>query len=104
MKVHRGLGTKITPVPDQIPPNYSHLLDRFRTWSVEAQKSATATDPLLALKGTGAHLWSDAAPDAIRLSCAAAAGVDLFIANDARLHAKQVAGIQFIVSLDRAPL
>ncbi|MGA8224757.1 MAG: PIN domain-containing protein [Candidatus Acidiferrales bacterium] len=44
------------------------------------------------------------APDAIQLACAAAAGVDLFITNDTRLHAKQVAGIQFIVSLERAPL
>ena len=44
------------------------------------------------------------APDAIQLSCAAAAGVDLFITNDARLHGKHVEGIQFIVPLDRAPL
>src|SRR5579863_5259224 len=43
------------------------------------------------------------APDAIQLACAASAGVDLFITNDARLHAKHVDGIQFIVSLDRAP-
>jgi len=44
------------------------------------------------------------APDAIQLSCAAAAGVDLFITNDTRLQGKQVAGIQFIISLERAPL
>jgi predicted nucleic acid-binding protein len=44
------------------------------------------------------------APDAIQLACAAAARVDLFITNDARLHAKQVEGIQFIVPLARAPL
>jgi len=43
-------------------------------------------------------------PDAIQLACAAAAGVDLFITNDARLQTKQVEGIQFIVPLDRAPL
>ncbi|HEV2349209.1 MAG TPA: PIN domain-containing protein [Terriglobia bacterium] len=43
------------------------------------------------------------APDAIQLACAAAAGVDLFITNDARLHARHVDGIQFIVSLDRVP-
>jgi uncharacterized protein len=42
--------------------------------------------------------------DAIQLACAASAGVDLFITNDARLHAKQVPGIQFIVSLDRVPI
>jgi predicted nucleic acid-binding protein len=44
------------------------------------------------------------APDAIQLACAAAAGVDLFITNDTRLQSRHVEGIQFIVSLDRAPL
>ena len=44
------------------------------------------------------------APDAIQLACAAAARVDLFVTNDARLYSKRVEGIQFIVSLDRAPL
>ena len=44
------------------------------------------------------------APDAVQLACAASAGVDLFITNDARLQNKIVAGIQFIVSLDRVPL
>lgn len=44
------------------------------------------------------------ATDAIQLACAAGAGVDLFITNDTRLHAKQIVGIQFIVSLERVPL
>lgn len=44
------------------------------------------------------------APDAMQLACAAGVGVDLFITNDMRLHAKQVEGIQFIVPLERAPL
>ena len=44
------------------------------------------------------------APDAIQLACAASAGVDLFVTNDARFQGKRVAGIQFIVPLDRAPL
>jgi|SRR5580704_8511606 predicted nucleic acid-binding protein len=44
------------------------------------------------------------APDAIQLSCAASARVDLFVTNDTRLHSKQVAGIQFIVALDRVPI
>lgn len=43
-------------------------------------------------------------PDAIQLACAAAAGVDLFITNDQRLHSKHVEGVQFIVPLERAPL
>lgn len=43
-------------------------------------------------------------PDAIQLACAAAAGVDLFVTNDARLHSIKVEGIQFIVPLARVPL
>jgi predicted nucleic acid-binding protein len=45
-----------------------------------------------------------AAPDAIQLACAATAGVDLFLTNDARLHGVHVDGIHFITSVDRAPL
>ena len=44
------------------------------------------------------------APDAVQLACAASAGVDLFITNDDRLQNRQVAGIQFIVSLQRVPI
>jgi uncharacterized protein len=44
------------------------------------------------------------APDAVQLSCAASAGVDLFITNDDRLQNKHVPGIQFIVPLGRVPI
>jgi predicted nucleic acid-binding protein len=44
------------------------------------------------------------APDTIQLACAAAAGTDLFITNDARLHSMQIPGIQFIVPLNRVPI
>jgi uncharacterized protein len=44
------------------------------------------------------------AADAVQLACAASAGVDLFITNDDRLERERVPGIQFIVSLSRAPL
>ena len=43
-------------------------------------------------------------PDAVQLACAAAAGIDLFITNDAKLQGKQVNGIQFIVSLEKVPI
>jgi predicted nucleic acid-binding protein len=43
-------------------------------------------------------------PDALQLSCAASVGVDLFITNDDRLERERVPGIQFIVSLKRAPM
>jgi len=54
-----------------------------------------------------ANLRSDRAirpPDAIQLSCAASAGVDLFVTNDSRLQGKQVPGVQFIVPLERVPI
>ena len=44
------------------------------------------------------------APDAIQLSCAAAAGVELFVTNDKALHNLAIPGIHFITSLDRIPL
>ena len=44
------------------------------------------------------------APDAIQLATAAAAGCDLFITNDDRLTRVRVAGIQFITSMERAPI
>lgn len=43
-------------------------------------------------------------PDAIQLACAAGAGIDLFVTNDARLQRKQVDGIHFIVPLERVPI
>ena len=42
------------------------------------------------------------APDAIQLSCAATAGVDLFITNDDRLSRQQIPDVKFITSLERA--
>jgi predicted nucleic acid-binding protein len=42
--------------------------------------------------------------DAMQLAVAAAAGIDLFITNDARLSRAIVPGIDFISSLDRAPV
>jgi predicted nucleic acid-binding protein len=38
--------------------------------------------------------------DAIHLSCAAQAGTDLFLTNDAALSGKVIPGIQFIAALD----
>jgi predicted nucleic acid-binding protein len=44
------------------------------------------------------------APDAIQLATAASAGCDLFITNDDRLSQAYVPGIQFIVSMELAPV
>ncbi len=42
-------------------------------------------------------------PDAIQLSCAAAAGVELFVTNDQNLTKLTIRGIHFVTSLDRLP-
>jgi uncharacterized protein len=44
------------------------------------------------------------APDAVQLSCAASAGVDLFVTNDNHLQGKHVNGIHFIVPVGSVPL
>ena len=44
------------------------------------------------------------APDAIQLSCAAAAGVEMFVTNDRGLERLQVPGIHFIAPLMRVPV
>jgi len=44
------------------------------------------------------------APDAVQLACAGSVGTDLFVTNDSRLQTKTVSGIQFISSLDQAPV
>ena len=43
-------------------------------------------------------------PDALQLACAGSVGTDLFITNDTRLRNKAVPGIQFMVSLENAPI
>lgn len=64
---------------------------------------------LVAFDEDAARLWAELrrdrslrAPDAIQLSCAARARVDMFITNDERLSTKIVPGINFIVSLEKA--
>jgi len=44
------------------------------------------------------------APDAIQLACAAQSRADLFLTNDERLSQLTVPGVQFVTSLERAPL
>jgi predicted nucleic acid-binding protein len=75
------------------------------------EQTITATSLLIPFDADAAKRYavirgdrSVRAPDAIQLSCAAAARVDLFVTNDGRLHGKQVAGIHFIVPLNRAPI
>jgi len=73
-------------------------------------EALTATSVMIPLDVKAATIYAGLrsdrslrAPDAIQLACAAAAGVDLFVTNDARLQTQRVEGIHFIVSLERAP-
>jgi uncharacterized protein len=45
-----------------------------------------------------------ARPDAIHLACAASRNINMFITNDKQLLGKNIPGIDFIASLETAPL
>jgi hypothetical protein len=51
-------GAKTTPKPEDIPPRYRDLLDWYRRWSERESERVSDKDPLLALAGSGARLWS----------------------------------------------
>lgn len=75
------------------------------------QKVITSTATVIAFEQKAAVIYARLRgdrtirpPDAIQLACAAAAGVDLFITNDAGLHSRQIPGIEFITPLERLPI
>lgn len=52
-------GAKISPEPDELPREYLGLLSWYRDWSEMAASKAMKEDPLLALRGSGKHLWAN---------------------------------------------
>lgn len=56
-------GSKITPSPEELPPNYAGLLDWYRDWSTSGGGRASEADALLSLMGSGKNLWSDEKAD-----------------------------------------
>ena len=56
-------GSKITPIPEELPPNYAGLLDWYRDWSASGGGRAPEADALLSLAGSGKNLWSDEKAD-----------------------------------------
>jgi hypothetical protein len=50
---------KITPRREDIPDGYRGLLNWYDRWSAAEVSSASSADPLLALRGSGKHLWAD---------------------------------------------
>lgn len=75
--------------------------DAIRSTAIVVNFDMAAARSYARLRG---QLRKIAPPDAIQLSCAASAGVDLFLTNDTRLHNVRMDGIHFITSVDRAPL
>ena len=56
-------GSQITPEPGNMPDKYANLLSWYREWSSRAVATRAETDPLLALKASGLHLWAGERPD-----------------------------------------
>jgi hypothetical protein len=54
-------GAKTAPNTEDIPHGYGGLLSWYRDWS--SQRAASDEDPLLALAGSGADIWSDERAD-----------------------------------------
>jgi hypothetical protein len=56
-------GSKIVPTRQDIPPEYSDLLDWYRDWNKDRVEERIQNDPLLALYGDGKELWADEKAD-----------------------------------------
>ncbi len=52
-------GSKIKPEPDEIPLKYGDLLRWYEEWDREEGSRKRTLDPLLALYGSGKHIWAD---------------------------------------------
>lgn len=54
---------KMVPATEEIPSEYSDLLDWYRDWSRDSIEDRIKNDPLLALYGDGKDLWADEKAD-----------------------------------------
>lgn len=54
---------KTIPDPEDLPQGYEGLVDWYKDWSRNSRTDSDESDPLLRLRGTGAHLWVDETPD-----------------------------------------
>jgi hypothetical protein len=52
-------GAKITPEREDLPHRHTGLLGWYRDWSANRRGTSMKEDPLLALRGSGRHLWAD---------------------------------------------
>jgi hypothetical protein len=56
-------GAKTIPAREDIPSEYSSLLDWYRNWGQDSVEERIKNDPLLALYGDGKDLWADEPAD-----------------------------------------
>ncbi|MFZ0293652.1 MAG: hypothetical protein WAL52_08610 [Candidatus Sulfotelmatobacter sp.] len=56
-------GAKMVPAREDVPSEYSDLLDWYRDWSQDNIEDRIKNDPLLALYGDGKDLWADEKAD-----------------------------------------
>jgi hypothetical protein len=52
-------GSKTTPEPEDLPAEYGKLLSWYSDWSERSALNGAEGDPLLALRGSGKHIWAD---------------------------------------------
>lgn len=52
-------GSKTTPEGQELPEQHRDLLDWYRGWGQENIEERIKNDPLLALRGSGKHIWAD---------------------------------------------
>jgi len=52
-------GSKTVPAREDIPSEYTYLLDWYQDWSQDSVDDRIKNDPLLALRGSGKELWAD---------------------------------------------
>ena len=52
-------GAKITPNSEDLPHSYHDSLAWYRDWSSATNRPAPELDPILALVGSGKHVWDD---------------------------------------------
>jgi hypothetical protein len=50
---------KVLPEPDEIPLRYGDLLKWYEEWRKQGGSRKRTLDPLLALYGSGKHIWAD---------------------------------------------
>ncbi len=52
-------GSKTTPEREDMPEKYRELLNWYYGWGQDSVEDRIKNDPLLALRGSGKHIWAD---------------------------------------------